>query len=80
MARPGRVLTYVPYKCKPPRRAQVRLYRPWNSKVLLAQIPATVRKVAVLDRTKEPGSGGEPLYQQIAMTLHEAEMADPALP
>nr|CCA61743.1 pyruvate ferredoxin oxidoreductase [Chlamydomonas reinhardtii] len=59
---------------------KVRLYRPWNSKVLLAQIPATVRKVAVLDRTKEPGSGGEPLYQQIAMTLHEAEMADPALP
>jgi pyruvate-ferredoxin/flavodoxin oxidoreductase len=58
----------------------VRLFRPWNPETFRAAIPATVRKVAVLDRTKESGSAGEPLYQQVAATLHEAEMADPALP
>ena len=41
---------------------KVRLYRPWVSASLLKVLPKTAKKVAVLDRTKEPGSLGEPLY------------------
>ncbi|MBU1050167.1 pyruvate:ferredoxin (flavodoxin) oxidoreductase, partial [Candidatus Bipolaricaulota bacterium] len=44
---------------------KVRLYRPWSSEHFLAALPATVKKLAVLDRTKEPGSLGEPLYLDI---------------
>ena len=43
----------------------VHLYRPFSEKYLKAALPKTVRKIAVLDRTKEPGSLGEPLYQDI---------------
>lgn len=59
---------------------QVRLYRPWRADAFMAELPLTVRKVCVLDRTKESGSGGEPLYQQVATSLYEAELADPTLP
>ena len=48
---------------------KVRLFRPWSSKHLLAAIPDTVKSIAVLDRTKEPGSQGEPLYQDVVMAL-----------
>ena len=48
---------------------KVRLFRPWSSKHFLAAIPDTVKKIAVLDRTKEPGSQGEPLYQDVVMAL-----------
>jgi pyruvate-ferredoxin/flavodoxin oxidoreductase len=41
---------------------QVHLYRPWSPEHLLSALPAATRAVAVLDRTKEPGSSGEPLY------------------
>lgn len=44
---------------------KVRLYRPFDAEALLAAIPASVRKITVLDRTKEPGSLGEPLYTDI---------------
>ena len=44
---------------------KVRLYRPWSSEHFLAALPASVKKLAVLDRTKEPGSLGEPLYLDI---------------
>lgn len=44
---------------------EVHLYRPFSSKYLLDVIPKTVRKIAVLDRTKEAGSGGEPLYLDV---------------
>jgi pyruvate-ferredoxin/flavodoxin oxidoreductase len=50
---------------------QVRLYRPLPSADLLAILPKTVEKIAVLDRTKEAGSGGEPLYQDILTCLAE---------
>jgi len=50
---------------------KVRLYRPFSTQALMAVIPATVRKVAVLDRTKEPGSLGEPLYLDVAVALAE---------
>jgi pyruvate-ferredoxin/flavodoxin oxidoreductase len=48
---------------------QVRLFRPWSAEHFLAGLPATAKKVAVLDRTKEAGSLGEPLYLDVAATL-----------
>ena len=51
---------------------QVRLYRPFPAAELLAALPPSVRQVAVLDRTKEPGSNGEPLYLDVVATLAEA--------
>ncbi len=44
---------------------KVRLYRPFDAAALLAALPATVKRIAVLDRTKEPGAAGEPLYQDV---------------
>ncbi|MBE5940843.1 MAG: pyruvate:ferredoxin (flavodoxin) oxidoreductase [Lachnospiraceae bacterium] len=58
---------------------KVRLYRPWSSKHLLKVLPKTAKKVAVLDRTKEPGSLGEPLYLDVAATLREAGINDVVL-
>ena len=55
---------------------KVRLYRPWVSDALLKVLPKTVKKIAVLDRTKEPGSLGEPLYLDVAATLREAGKND----
>jgi pyruvate-ferredoxin/flavodoxin oxidoreductase len=51
---------------------QVRLYRPFPTRALLEALPATVRTVGVLDRTKEPGSIGEPLYLDVVAALAEA--------
>ena len=51
---------------------KVRLYRPFSAERLLAAIPATCKKLAVLDRTKEPGSQGEPLYMDVALALANA--------
>ena len=55
---------------------KVRLYRPWSPKALLKVLPKSVKKIAVLDRTKEPGSLGEPLYLDVAATFREAGMND----
>lgn len=55
---------------------KVRLYRPWSPKALLKVLPKSVKKIAVLDRTKEPGSLREPLYLDVAATLREAGMND----
>ena len=55
---------------------KVRLYRPWVSKSFLKVLPKTVKKIAVLDRTKEPGALGEPLYLDVAATLREAGLHD----
>jgi pyruvate-ferredoxin/flavodoxin oxidoreductase len=51
---------------------QVRLYRPFSAKDFLAAIPATVRSIAVLEQTKEPGSTGEPLYLDAVTTLAQS--------
>jgi pyruvate-ferredoxin/flavodoxin oxidoreductase len=48
---------------------KVRLYRPFSTTALVAALPATVRSVAVLDRTKEPGSAGEPLLLDVTAAL-----------
>ena len=48
---------------------KVRLFRPLDSRALIEAIPASVKKIAVLDRTKEPGADGEPLYKDVITTL-----------
>ena len=50
---------------------KVRLYRPFSNEDLLKALPATTKIVAVLDRTKEPGAGGEPLYLDVVNALAE---------
>ena len=49
----------------------VRLFRPFSGAAFLAALPKTVRQIAVLDRSKEPGSLGEPLYQDVVTALAE---------
>lgn len=51
---------------------KVRLYRPFDVKQLIAALPETTRSIAVLDRTKEPGASGEPLYLDVVTAIHEA--------
>lgn len=51
---------------------KVRLYRPFDAKQLVAALPPTVKSIAVLDRTKEPGSQGEPLYIDCLAAIHES--------
>ncbi|MBF0594885.1 MAG: pyruvate:ferredoxin (flavodoxin) oxidoreductase [Candidatus Omnitrophica bacterium] len=51
---------------------KVRLYRPFSIKAFVAVMPKTVKYLSVLDRTKEPGSNGEPLYQDVVNALFEA--------
>jgi pyruvate-ferredoxin/flavodoxin oxidoreductase len=51
---------------------KVRLFRPFSAQAFLKALPATTRRLAVLDRTKEPGSLGEPLYQDVVTVLAEA--------
>jgi pyruvate-ferredoxin/flavodoxin oxidoreductase len=48
---------------------KVRLYRPFETKAFVAALPASARRVAVLDRTKEPGAPGEPLFQDVVVAL-----------
>ncbi len=52
---------------------KVRLYRPFSSEHFLAALPATVRSIGVLDRCKEPGSSGEPLYLDVVDALAESD-------
>ncbi|TVR83496.1 MAG: pyruvate:ferredoxin (flavodoxin) oxidoreductase [Rhodospirillales bacterium] len=54
---------------------QIHLYRPFSAQHFLAALPSTVQSMAALDRTKEPGSTGEPLYQDITVALAEAAAA-----
>lgn len=56
---------------------KVRLFRPWAPAALLAALPATTRQIAVLDRCKEPGAEGEPLYKDVLVALAE-DMANDA--
>jgi pyruvate-ferredoxin/flavodoxin oxidoreductase len=50
---------------------KVRLYRPFDASAFIGSIPASVKKIAVLDRTKEPGSLGEPLYEDVRTAISE---------
>ena len=51
----------------------VHLYRPFSAKHLLAAVPKTVKRIAVLDRTKEPGAEGEPLYLDVKSAFYDVE-------
>ena len=53
---------------------RVRLYRPLDAKALLVALPKSVKQIAVLDRTKEPGSDGEPLYKDVISALAQGQM------
>ena len=55
---------------------KVRLYRPFRADKLIAAIPATAKKIAVLDRTKEPGALGDPLYLDVITALSTAGITD----
>jgi len=54
---------------------KVRLYRPFSTQHLMQALPATVKKIATLDRTKEPGGSGEPLYLDVGNAISEAMRA-----
>jgi pyruvate-ferredoxin/flavodoxin oxidoreductase len=51
---------------------KIRLYRPFSIKHFIAALPATTQRIVAMDRTKEPGAGGEPLYQDIQVAIDEA--------
>ena len=55
---------------------KVRLYRPFSAEALVAAIPETVKKITVLDRTKEPGALGEPLYLDVVAALKGTKFND----
>ncbi len=59
---------------------KVRLYRPFDAEAFVAALPPTVRSIAVLDRTKEPGAGGEPLYLDVIQALFSARAGAGPLP
>ena len=73
------VIDYLTAKGEKVGLVKVRLYRPWVSNGLLKVLPKTAKKVAVLDRTKEPGALGDPLYLDVATTLREAGLHDVVL-
>jgi pyruvate-ferredoxin/flavodoxin oxidoreductase len=58
---------------------KVRLFRPLDAPSLIRALPSTVRRIAVLDRTKEPGALGEPLYQDVVLALAEYWASDGAI-
>ncbi|HET7377948.1 MAG TPA: 2-oxoacid:acceptor oxidoreductase family protein, partial [Anaerolineae bacterium] len=58
---------------------KVRLYRPFSIEHLMTAIPASVKSIAVLDRTKEPGSAGEPLYQDVVTAIMESSRPMPRI-
>ena len=70
------VIDYLTAKGEKVGLIKVRLYRPWVSASLLKVLPKTAKKIAVLDRTKEPGALGDPLYLDVAVTLREAGLND----
>lgn len=55
---------------------KVRLYRPFDARTFVKMLPANVRRIAVLDRIKEPGAGGEPLYLDCVNALYEQGRSD----
>jgi pyruvate-ferredoxin/flavodoxin oxidoreductase len=65
------VIDYLLAKGEKVGLVKVRLYRPFSTKHLVDAIPASVKKIAVLDRTKEPGSIGEPLFLDVIAALNE---------
>ncbi len=69
------VVDYLVEKGEKVGLLKVRLYRPFSEKYFFDVLPKTVKKIAVLDRTKEPGSLGEPLYQDVRTLFYNREAA-----
>ena len=67
------VIDYLTAKGEKVGLVKVRLYRPFSAAKLCEAIPATAKKIAVLDRTKEPGSIGEPLFLDVVAALNEMD-------
>ncbi|NLC17499.1 MAG: pyruvate:ferredoxin (flavodoxin) oxidoreductase [Clostridiales bacterium] len=67
---------YLNNKGKKTGVVKVRLYRPFDAKAFVNALPKTVKKIAVMDRTKEPGAAGEPLYQDVLAALKENGVND----
>ncbi|MFV0503279.1 MAG: pyruvate:ferredoxin (flavodoxin) oxidoreductase [Lachnospirales bacterium] len=65
------VIDYLRAKGEKVGLVKVRLYRPFSTQLMLDVIPKSVKKIAVLDRTKEPGALGEPLYQDVCTAYFE---------
>lgn len=70
------VIDYLNAKGEKVGLVKVRLYRPFCADKLVEAIPATAKKIAVLDRTKEPGAQGEPLYLDVVTALANAKITD----
>ncbi len=70
------VVDHLVARGEPVGLVTVRLFRPFPAEALVRALPPSVRRVAVLDRTKEPGSVGEPLYLDVRATLDEAMEGD----
>ncbi|MBR2576704.1 MAG: pyruvate:ferredoxin (flavodoxin) oxidoreductase [Firmicutes bacterium] len=68
------VVDYLNAKGKKVGVVEVHLYRPFSAKHLIAAIPPTVKSIAVLDRTKEPGGMGEPLYLDVVSALRGSDI------
>ena len=68
------VVDYLAGKGEKVGSIRVHLYRPFSHNYLLNVLPKTVKKIAVLDRTKEPGAPGEPLYLDIANFIFKNEL------
>ena len=64
----------IDYLVKQGKKVAVHLFRPFSVKHLFAAVPKTVKRVAVLDRTKEPGAEGEPLYLDIKTAFYDADI------
>ena len=67
---------YLNARCEKVGLLKVRLYRPFDTNGFVAALPTTVRRIAVLDRTKEPGGSGEPLYLDCVTALYEQGRAE----
>ena len=70
------VVDYLNAKGEQVGLVKVRLYRPWSIEHFIAALPKHVESIAVLDRTKEPGSIGEPLYQDVVTAFANAGLED----
>ena len=70
------VIDHLNAKGKKVGIVEVHLYRPFSAKHLCSVLPETVKKIAVLDRTKEPGGAGEPLYLDICAALRDTKWKD----
>ncbi len=70
------VIDYLNAKGKKVGIIEVHLYRPWSNKYLFNVMPKTVKKIAVLDRTKEPGGLGEPLFLDMVAAVRGTEFED----